>query len=98
MDAILIEFAKSLWAKSDPLLIVCILVLAYWQRKTSAALDKHLNPDPRENPWPHPQCQAHGQSFIDLRATMEKHHQETREDIRGLSERIETALKIASRE
>jgi hypothetical protein len=85
MEAI-VEIAKWFLAKSDPMLIICILLLTFFQYRTAKTLAKHLN---LENPSPHPQC---GQ----ICAEMKTQHRETREDIQALSSRIDTALKIAA--
>lgn len=89
---IILELAKWFLAKSDPMLIVCFLVLALWQHRTSKLLAAHLD---QNNKNPHPQCPVHAQAFQDLREKMDTNHAETREDIQGLSERIDTVLQIA---
>lgn len=99
MDLIL-KFGEWLISRSDPLLVVCLIVLAAWQRKTEQKIDKtdrkleqHLNPDLKENPYPHPQCEHHESCFADLKQQLTDQHAETREDMQGLSVRIDRALE-----
>lgn len=97
---LIVELVKILWQKSDPMLIACILILGYWQRQTAAKvdeqkkrLDAHLNPDPKDNAYPHPQCAAHEACYEDLKEHMQTQHQETLGSINGLTERIDRALE-----
>lgn len=87
METLIIEVAKVLWAKADPMLILCVLVLIVIQhrdRKASEALrqrlDAHLNPDPKENPYPHPQCKEGDDAYTRLCSALENQHRENRED------------------
>lgn len=90
---LIVELVKILWQKSDPMLIVCILILGYWQRQTSKKLDAHLDADANSNPYPHPQCKAHEDCYEELKAQLTEQHAETREDIQGLTARIDRALQ-----
>jgi hypothetical protein len=90
---LIIELGKLLWAKSDPMLIVCILILGYWQRDTRKKLDGHLNPDPKANPYPHPQCKLHEDWIGDIKDHLGRQHDETITGIAALSERIDRALE-----
>jgi hypothetical protein len=82
-----IEMLKVLWAKSDPMLILCVLAVIWMQyrdRKNSKAvrdrLDAHLNPNPKDNPYPHPQCREGEISYAALCKQLEIQHRENRED------------------
>jgi hypothetical protein len=77
---LLLDAAKWLLAKSDPMLIVCVLILAYWQRQTSRRLEEHLDPDPKNNPYPHPQCKEGETAYERLCRALETQRQENRED------------------
>jgi hypothetical protein len=90
---LIVELVKLLWAKSDPMLIVCILILGRWQYTTAKKLDSHLNPDPAGNPYPHPQCKAHESVLADLKDHMGSQHTETLSSINALSDRIDRALE-----
>ena len=113
MELFALELLKTLWAKSDPILILCVLALIVIQRRdrkagkvTSDRLERHLNIDATDNPFPHPQCRAHDQSLVKIvdqlksnraetKADIELCRDRTREDIKDLSSRVEDVLKIA---
>jgi hypothetical protein len=77
---LLLDAAKWLLAKFDPMLIVCILILACWQRDTSRKLARHLEPDPEKKPYPHPQCKEEETAYERLCKALETQHRENRED------------------
>ena len=77
---LLLDAANWLLAKSDPMLIVCIMILAYWQRDTSRKLARHLEPDSRRNPYPHPQCREGETAYERLCTALETQRRENRED------------------
>lgn len=80
----LFEILKMALAKSDPMLTVVVLLLAFWIWRVSKALDRHLDP---QTPHPHPQCAQHQQAYEALEKA-----------IADLSGRIDTVLKIAVRD
>jgi hypothetical protein len=99
---LVLELFKMLWAKSDPLLLVCLLMLGWWQYKTSAKLDAHVNANAKENPYPHPQCQAHEICYENLLGQIKQNreaaatsHNELRTELQTLNGHIDTVLKIA---
>jgi hypothetical protein len=99
---LLFELAKMLWAKSDPLLLVCLLILGYWIHKTDRKLEAHINPNPKDNPSPHPQCSQHEICFDNVleqlkqnRAAVAVSHDEVRSELQALGGRIDTVLKVA---
>jgi hypothetical protein len=92
---LILKIGEWLLSKFDPTLVLCLLVLAFWQHKTSKLIGEHLDVG---NQRPHPQCREHEAIYADLKSTIGKHHNETREDIQGLGSRIDTVLKIAIKE
>lgn len=77
MESILIKIAELIWNKTDPLLVVCIMLLGYWQYKTSRRLGIHLDPKTK---YPHPECEWGEKSYKFLCKNLETQHKENRED------------------
>ena len=94
MESFIVEAAKWLLSKSDPMLIGCFLILALWQWRTSKLLARHLDP---QNESPHPQCAEGEKSYNALCGQLNRQHRENREDFQGLSKRIDTVLEITAR-
>jgi hypothetical protein len=99
---LLLELGKYLIAKSDPMLVICMMILALWQHRTSKTLASHLNPDAKTNPYPHPQCRQEELCFGSLIGQIQENrhlaasnHDETRAQIKDLSDRINMVLQIA---
>ena len=81
---IFVKILELLWQKSDPMLIVCILVIAYLQYrlgKDHEAVKKQLNEhlDPK-NEYPHPQCKSEKTSYESMEKQLALIHKENRED------------------
>jgi len=91
---ILFDVAKWLLSKSDPMLVVCFLVLAFWQHRTAKLLAEHVD---AKNDNPHPSCKLHESVFEGLRADLQRYHGETREDIKSLGDRMDTVIKCVMR-
>ena len=77
MENIIVDTLKWLLAKSDPTLIACFFVLAFWQWKTSKLIAKHLDP---KNGYPHPDCKSGEAAYQMLCAELAKQHEENRQD------------------
>ncbi len=95
MEAMFVKAFEYLIQRSDPMLVVCVLMLGIWQHRNGKTLNKHLNPDPQENPYPHPQCLNHQQTYTSLAKAIDENHRETCRSIDDLSNRIDTVLEIA---
>ncbi len=91
MEATIVEIAKWFFSRSDPMLCLAFLCLAYWQYKTSVLLNRHIDPD---NENPHTSCKLHEQLVTALGEQLEKQHQENREDFQNLTK---TLLEISGR-
>jgi hypothetical protein len=74
---IFLEAAKWIVSRSDPVLVVSMLILGVWQHRTSKALAAHLGAD---NRYPHPQCFHGEQSYKSLAHQIDTVHAENRED------------------
>lgn len=84
MENLILEAAKVLWAKSDPMLVLCYIILAVLQYRHGKRLDTHLDPDPDANPYPYPQCKEGETAYKTLREELKQQHRENREDHRGI--------------
>ena len=86
MEAITIKILELIWDKSDPLLVICIIILGYWQMKTSRKLTIHLDP---QNRYPHPSCEWGEKNYDLLCKELTKQHKENREDHQTIFEKID---------
>ena len=77
MEQVLVDVLKWLFSRSDPMLVFCFLLLAYWVRKTNKKIDAHLDPNNRH---PHVSCEWGEKSYRLLTVQLEKQHTENRQD------------------
>ncbi|NLT67268.1 MAG: hypothetical protein GXX84_11760 [Acidobacteria bacterium] len=88
MEETLIDVLKWTFAKSDPMLAACILILAYLiylvnRRQNrlygavSRRIDEHLSP---HNRYPHVRCEWGENSYQELSKQLALQRQENRED------------------
>lgn len=64
----IVDILKWLLQRSDPMLVACVLLLAYWQRQVSRKLADHLDPD---NNNPHGACDRSKMSYDNLSEKLE---------------------------
>lgn len=109
MEQIILELFKNLFSKTDPILASCLIAILIMLYKVNKKIDGHMDPDPKRNPAPHPQCTIHSGKIDDMiednkaqhaeiKTMIEVSREHAREDINQLSSRIETVLKIAVKE
>jgi len=74
---IISEAFKYLVERSDPILVICMLILGVWQHRTAKVLADHID---NRNMEPHPQItQAKAERKM-LQERLEIIHRENRED------------------
>jgi hypothetical protein len=77
MEQIIVEVLKALFARTDPVLVAVLLVLAVMQYRTNKKVDGHLDP---KNRHPHPECEWGEKSYNALAEALQQQHDENRQD------------------
>jgi hypothetical protein len=77
MESTILEVFKFLFARTDPVLVAVLMVLAVMQYRINTKVNGHLDP---KNKYPHPDCLWGEKSYERLCAALENQHKENRED------------------
>jgi hypothetical protein len=77
MESVLMEIIKTVFSRTDPVLVAVLIVLAILWYRTDKKINDHLSP---KNKYPHPECQWGEKSYKALEVALDSQHKENRED------------------
>jgi len=77
MESIIADILKTIFSRTDPVLVAVLIVLAVLWYRTDKKINDHLNP---KNPYPHPECQWGEKSYKALGESLKQQHSDNRED------------------
>ena len=77
MEQFIADTLKVIFSRTDPVLVVVLLVLAILWYRTDKKINDHIDP---KNRYPHPECEWGEKSYQALQSAQQTQHDENRED------------------